>query len=111
MDALVSLKKNLDSAIRALEERESYKNEIVKLKREIEVYKTKLTHFQDPKELNEEDLKSYVAIQKENENLRRTHLELRKEKGEQKHKADMLEQRVMRLEQENAKLKRTYVSY
>ena len=69
----------------------------------------RLDYLETPEGLsNAEDFK---AMKLENEVLRKRHRVMKNEKGAQKHKADMLEQRVKKLEQENAKLKRTYVSY
>jgi hypothetical protein len=63
----------------------------------------RLDYLETPEGLrNSED---YKAMKLENETLRRRHLDMRIEKGEEKHRADMLEQKVFKLEVENAKMK------
>jgi hypothetical protein len=104
MDALTQLREGLNCATQALEQKEALLSEIRRLRSVIEDYKVQLSHYQSPDTLNPGDLESYVEIQKENAVLRKRHDLMRIEKGEQKHKADMLEQRVIRLERDLATL-------
>lgn len=100
MNVLTQLKEGLERATQALEQKEALLSEIKRLRSVIEDYKVQLSHYQNPVTLNPRDLESYIEIQKENSTLRRRHDLMRIEKGEQKHKADMLEQKVIRLERE-----------
>lgn len=62
----------------------------------------RLDYLESPEGLN--NIEDYKAMKLENETLRRRHLDMRIEKGEEKHRADMLEQKVFKLEVENAKM-------
>lgn len=69
----------------------------------------RLDYLETPEGLsNAEDFK---AMKLENEVLRKRHRVMKNEKGAQKHKEDMLEQRVMRLEMENSKMKNALLEF
>ena len=92
----VDIEKEWDEAreitARIVSRAQAYKDEIRRLQE-------RLDYLESPEGLsNSEDFK---AMKLENETLRKRHLDMRIEKGEEKHRADMLEQRVLRLESEN----------
>lgn len=121
---LKELSEAFATASRSVEQEEAYRKEITNLKLLLEikekvVEKAKIALRMEAT-YKEEILKLKTAfdftkspegneIKKENEILRRRHLEMRKEKGEQKHKADMLEQRVILLEKKLACASRNLV--